>query len=317
MRPSLRAARCLACGLAFFASFSVAPGSSAGQERILVIDAESVPESAGVSAEALNSAVRDEILMDGSKEYVSQKDLNGRWFPDGKEDWRDVRLIALLVIRHSAESMAGIYEKQRIWPIDSVLIFGVDEPAGKLKVHSMLANVENGRYAIEESGCTPDNIKERLRAQVKALLAKAPRLRRVDADKEVDPLNSIVMYALKSEGGEEVSLQVQYGGDRTDPKIEDVSVIPKGCRELDTVSYRLITDEKKAVDIGGTCKGGRLEGMTIVSEVPDNAGQGTFEEVLTVLSEGNYALNITMHWKNSQLKAAKIEPRANPYGEID
>lgn len=283
--------------------------------RVLVMDMIDPPYVPGAANGALAAAVKDEIVRGGSYEYVSPDDMIKAWFPgDGDRESR-VRFVTFSVIGHAPEGMGTIYEKQKLWPIELMLMCDIGIDGGEYRVRSMLVNVNNGRFATLSAGCQADGIKETIRGQVKRLIARAPSLAVVVADREIDPLNSTVAYDLRSESGEKFSVEVRFSSSRIDPGVEDVYIAAKDCAQGEARSLSVMTREKRRVEFRGTCWNGHFADVAVVAEAP--AGDGPAQEILTLESEGGHALSLVLNWKGAQLKAMRISPVSNPYGEVE
>jgi hypothetical protein len=319
------AARAKAAVFALAAFALAAPlfrAEPAGAAAYRVLAVFHVPDGSPVAKGVLEEAVKEVMATGASYEYASVEDVARAWFPGEKDGPENVGYLAPAALFRTPEFTAWISEKEKIWPVDMILLSAADKDRqlGRAEIHAMLINISNGRYS-EAGGIYPaEDAGERLRAMVKGLLAKGPALRKVEADREADAASSAVAYELKSEDGRPITVRVKHSDERVEPSIEDVSIMPADCREGEARTYRLLSRDGKSVEISGVCRSGRLENVVpqaASSGISPGAGEKSGEEVITVVSEGGYALNFILHWKGAQLKALRIEPLVDPYGKVE
>lgn len=265
----------------------------------------------------IDGIIKEEVMGTGRYKYVSEEYLLNKWFGEDYYPGVGLSYAVPFILNRNASAAPELYEMQKTLRIDFIIISGAESKGRELAVHSMIACVDNGRYAAVSGVSTYNDLNDTVRRQARYLFGKARQLQKVEADREIDPANSVVAYDFTSEDGNNFEIRVRYNGSRMEPRIEDVFIVPGNAAEESVLSYRLITREGKPVEFKGVCKKGRLTDTVSMANRPENSSGDTFQETLSLLSRGGYILNVTLYWKREELKAAKVEPLMNPYGEIE
>jgi len=264
----------------------------------------------------VDGIIKEEVMGKGRYTYVSEKDLLNRWFGDENYMGLETNYAVLLVLNRNDVATPRLYANQKLLHVDFIIMSGAETSGKDLVVNSMIAYVDNGRYSMVSDICTPNDINEIVRRHVKYLLGKGPALQKVEADKEIDAVNSIVAYDFISDDGKKFEIRVKYNGVRMEPEIDDVFIVPEDAPPNSMQTFRLKTREGKSIEFKGIYKRSRLTDVVSAAEPPDAKGEEITQEALSIVSHGGYVLNLALYWRGKELKATKVVPLVNPYGEI-
>lgn len=166
--------------------------------------------------------------------------------------------------------------------------------------------------------CPENRLKDEVVKGVRSLLERASRPERVRADQLIDPELSKVVYLVKAIDGNVLTIQVDYTGDRPNPAIQSVSIIPpEGAGKTGKYVAKLKSEEGKTIEVTFTYTKNVLDRVMIDASIPDPRNRSEQAEVLTLKSSAGHILNVGFSWKNGKMMKAYIDPKLNAFSAED
>jgi hypothetical protein len=134
----------------------------------------------------------------------------------------------------------------------------------------------------------------------------------------VSEKDSVVAYLVRTMSNADITMEVNYTGNRPDPEIQDVSLLPPDSISKDGVTtYQVKSDSGKVIDMEFTFKSGKLYSVKVDTPMPDPSKKTKQSEILTIKSKAGYALKFDFMWDKGEMQYAKLYPALNPFGDYD
>jgi hypothetical protein len=177
--------------------------------------------------------------------------------------------------------------------------------------------MDTGRFYAVEDEFSAEKAGGLASAQAARLLSRSADVMKVAADRVMVPSRSEVGYEVRTVDGNYLQVFVDYSSNRPAPDVQKVDIVPRKPRADGILPLIVKTKEGKPVKFQFFYRGGGLVNMKISADPPQGLGKDEErEETLTMVSAAGYEIRITFGWKGGQTAGIRIEPAANPYGEI-
>lgn len=286
-------------------------------KKVSVISAKEVIDSKGFAKEAAGSsrfiyvsptAFTNSVVR---KEKIVEKNVN-------LEKEYDVKNLNQLQEMHKPyqDTLDGLV---RALEAADVILGGKVERKGSLvKVEVMIANPKTQKDYSVMVECEESRLNSEMRKAVNGLLKKISRVEKIYADKLTDPKWSKVIYVVRTMDSSDVTVEVDYTGDRPNPQIQNVRIIPPdNLNQNDVTTLKVKSTEGKIIGIDFDYKLGKLESVRVDTSMPDPSKKGKQSETLTVKSRAGYLLEFVFVWKDGSMESAQLTPKINPFGDFE
>lgn len=185
-----------------------------------------------------------------------------------------------------------------------------------IKAELTMANSRNQRQYTATVECAENCLDDKMRKAVREFLKKISRPVKIYADKLIDEKKSMVIYVLKTMDKTDVTIEMDYTGDRPDPQIQSVKILPPdGVNKNGVTTYRVKSDEGGIIEIEFIFKGGKTDSIRVDTPMPDPSIKAKQAETLTVKSGAGYVLKFEFVWDKGSMESARIYPALNPFGD--
>ncbi len=200
-----------------------------------------------------------------------------------------------------------------------IIIGGIVQRNGPLvKVELIMNNGRNQKQYDVTVECEEGRLDVEMRKKVRDLLKKISRPVKIYADKLIDAKKSMAAYLVEAADNTDITIEMDYTGDRPDPQIQNVSILPpEGINKNGMTAYQVKSDEGRMIDIEFTFKSGKLDSVRVDTPVPDPSKNTAQSEILTMKSRAGYALKFEFVWDKGEMQNAKLYPVLNPFGDYD
>ena len=200
-----------------------------------------------------------------------------------------------------------------------IIIGGSVQRNGPLaRVELMMNNGRNQRQYDVTVECEESRLDAEMRKKVRDLLKKISRPVKIYADRLIDVKKSVVTYLVKAIDNIEITIELDYTGDRPDPQVQSVNILPPdGVSKNGVATYQVKSDEGTIIDIEFTFKGGKLDSVRVDTPIPDPLNKTKQSEILTINSKAGYLLKFDFMWDKGEMQSAQIYPLLNPFGDYD
>lgn len=198
-----------------------------------------------------------------------------------------------------------------------IIIGGSVQRNGPLvKVELMMNNGRNQKQYDVTVECEENHLDAEMRKAVRDLLKKISRPVKIYADKLVDAKESRVIYVVKAMDKTDIAIEMDYTGDRPNPQIQNVSIMPPAGIDVinGTTTLKVMSEEGKTIHIDFSYKQRKLDNIRVYTPIPDQSSAAEQEETLTMKSKAGYLLTLAFEWKGKELQSTKLEPKINPFG---
>jgi len=200
-----------------------------------------------------------------------------------------------------------------------IIIGGSVQRNGPLaKVELMMNNGRNQKQYDVTVECEESRLDAEMHKKVRDLLKKISRPVKIYADKLIAAKESVVTYLVKATDNTDLTIEMDYTGDRPDPQAQNVSILPPdGINKDGVTTYQVKSDEGRIIDIEFTFKSGKLNSVRVDTPMPDPSKKTKQSEILTMKSRAGYALKFEFVWDKGEMQSAKLYPALNPFGDYD
>jgi hypothetical protein len=200
-----------------------------------------------------------------------------------------------------------------------ILITGSAQRNGPLvRVDLMMNNGKNQRQYDIAFECEESRLDTEVRKRVMHFLKKISGPLKVYADKLISEKDSMVTYLVKTAGNSDIAVAMDYTGDRPNPQIQNVSILPPdGINKNGVTTYQVKSDEGRIVDMEFTFKSGKLYSVRVDTPIPDPLNKTKQSEILTIKSKAGYLLKFDFMWDKGEVQHVKLYPAMNPFGDYD
>jgi hypothetical protein len=200
-----------------------------------------------------------------------------------------------------------------------IMITGSAKREGPLvKVDLTMANGKNRRQYDIVFECEESRLDAEVHKKIMHFLKAISGPLKVYADRLVSEKDSVVAYLVRTMSNADITMEVNYTGNRPDPEIQDVSLLPPDSISKDGVTtYQVKSDSGKVIDMEFTFKSGKLYSVKVDTPMPDPSKKTKQSEILTIKSKAGYALKFDFMWDKGEMQYAKLYPALNPFGDYD
>lgn len=200
-----------------------------------------------------------------------------------------------------------------------IMISGTVQRNGPLvRIELMMNNGRNQRQYDVTVECEESRLNAEVRKKVERLLKNISGPLKVYADRLVDEKESIVTYMVRVAGNADIMVEMDYTGDRPDPKIQRVGILPPaGIDKNGATKYQVKSEEGQPIDIEFTFKGGKMDSVRVDTPIPDPLNKTKQSEILTIKSKAGYLLKFDFMWDKGEMQHVKLYPALNPFGDYD
>ncbi len=198
-----------------------------------------------------------------------------------------------------------------------IIIGGIVQRNGPMvNVELMMNNGRNQKQYDVTVKCEESRLDAEMRKTVRDLLKKISRPVKIYADKLIDAKKSVVTYMVKAMDKTYITIEMDYTGDRPDPQVQNVSILPPdGVNKNGVTTYQMKSDEGRIMDVEFTFKSGKLNSVKLDTPIPDPSKKTKQSEILTMKSRASYALKFEFMWDEGEMQSAQICPVLNPFGD--
>jgi len=200
-----------------------------------------------------------------------------------------------------------------------IIMGGIVQRNGPLvKVELIMNNGRNQKQYDVTVECEESRLDAEMRKMVRDLLKKISRPVKIYADKLIDAKESVVTYLVKAADNTDITIEMDYTGDRPDPQAQNVKILPPdGINKNGVTTYQVKSDEGRIIDIEFTFKSGKQDSVKVDTPIPDPSKKTKQSEILTMKSRAGYALKFEFIWDKGGMQSAKLYPVLNPFGDYD
>ncbi len=298
---------------------------AAGGVRVMVIPFEDkAGELKGVEDD-LTAAAVEEVKLSGRYTYISPDQYAENWMKDVKEGEKklfgadmasELKDLKRLKPMFAHDELGSVAEHRDRWGVDLVIVAEVRKEGEALKLYSEIIGMNTGRFYTASGECQPGLMKDEVKRQTHMLMAKGDAVQEIAADRQLDPVMSIVVYEMKTSGGGDLLLVADYTARRPDPELQNLDIMPKDPVRDGIKSLKLESNEKRPIEFAYLYKDGQIESINISATAPAVTSAEESTENLTVPSVSGHIINFTLTWKGGELKGVRAEPAQNPFGEV-
>jgi hypothetical protein len=188
----------------------------------------------------------------------------------------------------------------------------------RIKAEVMMVNAKLDRnYVLSVEG-EEDTLESKIRKAVQDLLKDMSRPVKIYADKLIDAKNSVVVYFVKSMENPDIKIELDYTGDRPEPQVQSVNILPPDNVKKDGMAkYRIKCEDGGIVNLEFNFKDGVLAGVRVDAAIPDPSIDTPQSRTLIMKSRAGYALKFEFTWDKGAMTGAKLSPILNPFGNYD
>ena len=298
---------------------------AAGGVRVMVIPFEDTTGELKGVEDDLTAAAIDEVKASGRYTYISPGQYAENWMKDVKEgekklfgadmvaELKDLKRLKPMFVH---DELGSIAEHRERWGVDLVIVGQIRKEGEALKLYTEIIGMNTGRFYAASGECQPGLMKDEATRQMHMLMAKGDAVQEVGADRQLDPVMSVVVYEIKTASGEDLLLVADYTARRPDPELQNLDIMPKDPVRDGIKSLRLESNEKRPIEFAYLYKDAQIESINISAPPPAVTSAEESAEVLTVPSVSGHIVNFTLTWKGGELKGVRAEPAQNPFGEV-
>lgn len=202
--------------------------------------------------------------------------------------------------------------------VDIIIGGSVQRDGPLVSVDLMMNNGRNQKQYNVTVKCEEGRLDAEMRKTVMDLLQKISRPAKIYADKLINAEKSVVTYLVKTADNREITVEMDYTGDRPAPQVQNVKILPpNGMRKNGVVAYQVKSDEGRIIDIEFAFKNGEADSVKVDTPIPDPSKETKQSEILTMKSCAGYALKFEFVWDKGEMQSAQIYPVLNPFGDHD
>jgi len=302
-----------------------AASPAAGGVRVMVIPIEDTTGELKGVEDDLTAAAAEEVKAPGKYTYISPDRYAENWMKDVKEGEKklfgadmaaELKDLKRLKPMFAHDELGSIAEHRERWGVDLVIVGQIRKEGEALKLYTEIVGMNTGRFYAASGECQPGLMKDEARRQMHLLMAKGDAVQEIGADRQLDPVMSVVAYELKTSGGGDLLLVADYTARRPDPELQNLDIMPKDPVRDGIKSLKLESNEKRPIEFAYLYKDGKIESVNISVPPPAVTSAEESAEILTVPSAGGHIVNFTLTWKGGELKGVRVEPAVNPFSEV-
>lgn len=298
----------------------------AGSLRATVILFESKPDDKGLD-KRMSIICSEEVIRSKGFVYISPTEFtktvtgNEKMLIDKTVDLeKEYSVKNMEYLQEMSKSDNNSFDRMfKALASTDVIIGGTVERNGSLvKVELMMNSGLNRKQYDVTVECEEDRLDAEMRKKVRNLLKNISKPVKIYADKLIDAEKSMVIYLVKAMDKADIIIEMDYTGDRPDPQIQNVKILPPdGVNKDGMMIYRIKSDEGRIIDVEFTFKGGKLDAVRVDTPIPDSSKATKQSEILTVKSAAGYALKFEFVWDKGAMESAKLYPALNPFGDYE
>jgi hypothetical protein len=290
----------------------MAQGEAADKElsrKVTILCSEAVIRSKGFRYISPTETVR---IMTGNKKIVVDKVLDlEKEYSDKNEQY-----LQEMSEPYKNNSWDNIF---RMLEGTDILVGGTVHRAGPLvRVELHMNNGRNQKQYDVTIECEESRLDAEIPKKVMDLLKKIAKSSKIYADNLKDAKDSIVTYAVKAMDNTDIMIEMDYTGDRPDPKAQNVKILPPDAiNKNSATTYKVKSEEGSIIDIEFAFKRGNLDFVRVNTPIPDPSKKTKQAETLTVKSRAGYELKFEFLWDKGEMQSAKLYPVLNPFGDYE
>ena len=202
--------------------------------------------------------------------------------------------------------------------IDIIISGSVERNGPLAKVELTMNNGRNQKQYDVTVECEENRLDTEMRKKVRDLLKKISRPVKIYADNLINAKDSVVIYLVKATDNTEITVKMDYTGDRPDPQIQSVGILPpEGIKKDGMTKYQVKSREGRLIDIEFTFNNGEFYSVKVDTPMPDPSNKTEQSEILTLKSKAGYDVKFEFIWDKGAMMSAKLYPALNPFGDYD
>lgn len=295
-----------------------------GDPRIIVSIEASNELDAELALEATVAAAEELSRTPGYK-YISPYDLAAVRLKDpgfARKAPKDIRS------QYSKESLAVIEEavkplqKEFLGGLEAMTAFDlmisgkISRAGGKIRLELKIMRNKSWRERDLAVEFPEDKLDGEVRAAVREILKAVAREQIVYADKVVNDDLSQVLYFVKTIEGSEITIGVDYTGDRPNPEIQAVKILePASMEKMGKKFLNIGTLRGKNILVEFEFKDGKTYHVRVDTPMPDPSSDAEQIEKLEFRSNGGHILVFEFKWRDKKVEHAKLYPKVNAFSD--
>jgi hypothetical protein len=192
----------------------------------------------------------------------------------------------------------------------------ISRPADKIRLEMKIMRKKSWRERDVTREFPEERLDSEVRAATRELLKTVAPAQIVYADKVHDEDLSQVLYFVKTDGGKEITVGVDYTGDRPNPEIQSVRILPpESMEKKGSTTLYIDTLQGRKISADFTFKDGKLYSVLVDTPIPDASSDAEQIEKLEFRSGAGHILVFEFRWKDKKVESAKLYPKVNAFGD--
>lgn len=192
----------------------------------------------------------------------------------------------------------------------------VSRAGDKIRLELKIVRNKSWRERTVTMEFSEERLGREVRAAIRELLKAVAPEHIVYADKVFNEDLSQVLYFVKAIDGSEITVGVDYTGDRPNPEIQRVQILPPDSMEKkDKTTLNISTLQGKNIKVEFAFKDGELYHVWVDTPIPDPSSDDEQIEKLEFRSNAGHILVFEFKWKGKKVEYAKLYPKVNAFSD--